>query len=140
MGAEVGQLILQGAFFPAVVLMGVEVVHVGGAQSPQSSLRFYPFMSHSFHIIGQMDAGQHPVHPDFGQDDGLDDSANLVVGNIARNGTATVSAVTSAAGTFMFPVVSITVLVLATSKSGTLLLRRDQEDVAALLDSRRCRL
>ena len=30
--------------------------------------------------------------------------------------------------------------VLATSKSGTLLLRRDQGDVAALLDSRRCRL
>jgi len=29
---------------------------------------------------------------------------------------------------------------LATSKSGTLLLRRDQGDVAALLDSRRCRL
>ena len=30
--------------------------------------------------------------------------------------------------------------VLATSKSGTLLLRRDQGDVAALLDTRRCRL
>ena len=30
--------------------------------------------------------------------------------------------------------------VLATSKSGTLLLRGDQGDVAALLDSRRCRL
>ena len=30
--------------------------------------------------------------------------------------------------------------VLATSKSGTLLLRRDQGDVAVLLDSRRCRL
>ena len=30
--------------------------------------------------------------------------------------------------------------VLATSKSGTLLLRRDQGDMAALLDSRRCRL
>ena len=28
---------------------------------------------------------------------------------------------------------------LATSKSGTLLLRRDRRDVAALLDSRRCR-
>ena len=32
------------------------------------------------------------------------------------------------------------ILLLATSKSGTLLLRRDQGDVAALLDSRRCRL
>ena len=30
--------------------------------------------------------------------------------------------------------------VLATSKSGTLLLRRDQGDMAVLLDSRRCRL
>jgi len=47
-------------------------------------------MAHSFHIIGQMDAGQHPVHPGFGQDDGLDDSANLVVGDIAGNGSAPV--------------------------------------------------
>ena len=31
-------------------------------------------------------------------------------------------------------------ILLATSKSGTLLLRRDQGDVAALLDSGRCRL
>ena len=68
-------------------------------------------MARSFHIIGQMDAGQHPVHPDFGQDDGMDDAANLVVGDIARDGPAPVHAVTSAAGAFMLPVVSVTVLV-----------------------------
>jgi len=68
-------------------------------------------MAHSFHIIGQMDAGQHPVHPDFGQDDGLDDAANLVVGDIAGHGAAPVHAVTAATGAFMLPVVLVTVLV-----------------------------
>jgi hypothetical protein len=68
-------------------------------------------MSHSFHIIGQMDTGQHPVHPGFGQDDGLDDAANLLVGDTAGNGTAPVYAVTSAAGTFMFAVVGVPIVV-----------------------------
>ena len=68
-------------------------------------------MAHSFHIIGQMDAGQNPVHPCFEQDDGLDDSANLLVGNIAGHGGAPVHAVTAATGTFMLSVVSVTVLV-----------------------------
>ena len=47
MGAEVGQLILQGAFFPAVVLMGVEAVHVGGAESPHTGSNcsiYYPIV------------------------------------------------------------------------------------------------
>ena len=57
-----------------------------------------------------MDAGQHPVHPGFGQDDGLDDAANLLVGDTAGNGTAPVYAVTSAAGTFMFAVVLVVIV------------------------------
>ena len=68
-------------------------------------------MAHSFHIIGQMDAGQHPVHRDFGQDDGLDDAANLVVGDIAGHGAAPGHAATAATGAFMLPVVLVTVLV-----------------------------
>ena len=67
-------------------------------------------MAHSFHIIGQMDAGQHQVHPDFGQDDGLDDAANLVVGDIAGHGAAPVHAVTRAAGAFMFAVVLVVIV------------------------------
>jgi len=68
-------------------------------------------MSNSFHIIGQMDVSQHSVHPGFGQYDGLDDAANLVIRDIAGNGTASVHAVTRAVGAFMFTVVGVTVFV-----------------------------
>ena len=50
-----------------------------------------------------MDASQHPVYPGFGEEDGLDDAANLLVGDIAGDGTTTAYAVTSAAGTFVLP-------------------------------------
>ena len=57
-----------------------------------------------------MDAGQHPVHPDFGQDGGLDDAANLVVRDIAGHGAAPVYTVTRAAGAFMFAVVLVVIV------------------------------
>ena len=51
----IGQLVLQGTFLPPVTVVIIKAVHVGPAQSLLSLICLCPFMSYSFHVIGNMD-------------------------------------------------------------------------------------
>ena len=51
----VGQLVLQSPLFSVVIVIGVEAVHVGCAQSEQSLFRLYPFMCWRYNQVQSKD-------------------------------------------------------------------------------------
>ena len=78
------------------------------------------FLLDPLHLIGQVDPGQHPVHPGVGQQNGLNYAAHLSVGQVARHGAAPVDAVPFSPGTLLLPVVPVAILnrVLTLEKLG----------------------